>query len=146
ATTQLRRDLARVGIDVVTRLVPDAWALAKGSNPRVDMVLDGWAADYPDGWQYFSVILDPREGGGFYPLFFTDQKWLNEIRRVARIKGPARADAYRRLDLALARGPVPLTAVAVSISPPQLFSARVTCQTFLPMFFGLADPTSLCLD
>jgi ABC-type transport system substrate-binding protein/class 3 adenylate cyclase/tRNA A-37 threonylcarbamoyl transferase component Bud32 len=146
ATTQLRRDLARVGIDVVTRLVPDPWALAKGSNPRVDMVLDGWAADYPDGWQYFSVILDPREGGGFYPLFFTDQKWLNEIRRVARIKGPARADAYRRLDLALARGPVPLTAVAVSISPPQLFSARVTCQTFLPMFFGLADPTSLCLD
>jgi hypothetical protein len=36
--------------------------------------------------------------------------------------------------------------LAVDNSPPQLFSARVTCQTFLPMFFSLVDPTSLCLE
>ena len=146
ATRQLRKDLARIGIDVAVRLVPDPWSLAKGSTPRVDMLVEGWAADYPDAWQYFTAILDRREGIGFYPAFFTDEKWLGEIRRVARIKGEARARAYRQLDLDLARGPIPMTALVVTTSPPQLFSSRVTCQTFLPMFFGLADPTSLCLD
>jgi ABC-type transport system substrate-binding protein/class 3 adenylate cyclase/tRNA A-37 threonylcarbamoyl transferase component Bud32/sugar lactone lactonase YvrE len=145
ATSELRKDLARIGIDVVVRLVPDPWSLAKGSEPRVDILFDGWAADYPDGWQYFTAILDPRDGPRFYPPFFTDPRWLGKIRDAARLKGDARARAYRRLDLDLARGPVPVTAVAVADSPPQLFSARVTCKTFLPMFFSLADPTSLCV-
>ena len=146
ATAELRKQLRRIGIEVIVHLVPDPWAFAKASSPRVDLVLDGWAGDYPDGWQYFTTILDPRDGPHFYPPFFTDQRWLSEIRRAARLKGEERTRAYERLDLALARGPVPVTTLVVSNSPPQLFSRRVKCKTFLPMFFGLADPTSLCVD
>ena len=91
------------------------------------------------------MILDPRAKSGFFPPFFQDQRWLEQIRAAAARRGEARVRAYQRLDRALADGPTPVIPLAVDNSPPQLFSARVTCRTFLPMFFSLVDPTSLCI-
>ncbi|MGZ8694746.1 MAG: protein kinase domain-containing protein [Gaiellaceae bacterium] len=142
---EIRKQLALVGIAVEVRLDVDPWGVARGGSPRVDLLLDGWIADYPDAQSFFTSVLDPQNAGNFYPEFFHDPKWLERIRSASRTRGAARIEAYRRLDLDLARGPVPLTAIVVNEGLPQLFSARVGCQTFLPFFAGLADPTSLCL-
>jgi peptide/nickel transport system substrate-binding protein len=144
-TQELKRELVSVGIDVRIKLDPDPWGMSKRGKPRVDILLDGWAADYPDGFSFFSVILDPNSGTDFYPRFFQDAKWLARIRAAAQAVGDARAAAYRRLDHDLARGPAPLAAFAVGRSAPQLFSARVGCRTYLALLGGLVDPTSLCL-
>jgi len=141
---EVRRDLGRAGIEVQFRLDVDPPALARHGRPRVDALLSGWIADYPDPASFFTEVLDPP-ARGFYPPFFRDRRWLARIEAVARLRGATRAAAYRRLDRALARGPLPLAAFAVYESSPQLFSARVRCRTFLPFYGGLVDPTSLCL-
>jgi ABC-type oligopeptide transport system substrate-binding subunit/class 3 adenylate cyclase/tRNA A-37 threonylcarbamoyl transferase component Bud32 len=143
---ELKKQLARVGIDVQIRLDPDPWGTSKRGRPRVDILLDGWAADYPDGFSFFSLILDPDSGTDFYPAFFRDPKWLARIRDAARAVGDERVAAYRRLDRDLAQGPVPVAAFAVGRSAPQLFSARVGCRTYLALLGGVVDPTSLCLN
>jgi ABC-type transport system substrate-binding protein/class 3 adenylate cyclase/tRNA A-37 threonylcarbamoyl transferase component Bud32 len=138
---ELRKELARVGIDVEVRLDADSVGLARTGRTRVDMLLAGWYADFPDAASFFSDVLD----GDFFPRFFRDRKWLTRIRAAARVQGAARPQAYRQLDRALAQGPLPLTAISVGFGSPQLFSARVTCRTFLPFYNGFVDPTSLCL-
>jgi ABC-type transport system substrate-binding protein/class 3 adenylate cyclase/streptogramin lyase/tRNA A-37 threonylcarbamoyl transferase component Bud32 len=145
-TRQIQKDLERGGFEVTVRLDADPFELAKRPRPRVDALFTGWSTDYPDPHGFFTAILDPQEGAGFFPLWFQDARWLAEIRGAARLRGDARVRAYRRLDRELTSGPIPMIPLAVDNSPPQLFSARVTCQTFLPMFFSLADPTSLCLE
>ena len=138
---ELRKQLARVGIDVEARLDVDPFGLAKAGHPRVDMLLAGWYADFPDPASFFSEVLD----GDFFPQFFRDERWLARIRAATRVQGEARPQAYRRLDRALAQGPLPLTAISVGFGSPQLFSARVTCRKFLPFYNGSVDPTTLCL-
>jgi len=145
-TRQIEKDLEGVGFEVTVLLDVDPFELAKRPRPRVDALFTGWATDYPDPHGFFSAIFDPREGPGFFPVWFEDPHWLAEIRAAARLQGDARVRAYRRLDRELTRGPIPVIPLAVDNSPPQLFSAHVTCQTFLPMFFSLADPTSLCIE
>jgi ABC-type oligopeptide transport system substrate-binding subunit/class 3 adenylate cyclase/tRNA A-37 threonylcarbamoyl transferase component Bud32 len=142
---EIRRDLGRAGIDVETRLDVDPQALARRGRPHVDALLSGWIADYPDPASYFKDVLTPGKDG-FYPAWFRDRHWLNRIEASGRLRGAARAGAYRGLDRALARGPLPIAAFAGFESSPQLFSARVGCRTFLPFFGGLVDPTSLCVS
>jgi len=141
---EIQRDLNRVGFDVRAHFDADPSAFAKRRRPRVDAFLTGWIADYPDASSFFG-LLDPRLGGQYLTPLFRDERWIRRIRAVARLRGAERAAAYRRLDVGLARGPLPLTAFAVFGSPPQFFSARVRCRTFLGFFGGLVDPTSLCL-
>jgi ABC-type transport system substrate-binding protein/class 3 adenylate cyclase/streptogramin lyase/tRNA A-37 threonylcarbamoyl transferase component Bud32 len=142
---EIRRDLGRVGIDVETRLDVDPAALARRGRPHVDGLVSGWVADYPDAASYFSDVLNAGKDG-YFPRWFQDRRWLDRIEAAGRLRGTARAAAYRNLDLALARGPLPLAAFAGFESSPQLFSARVRCRTFLPFFGGLVDPTSLCVS
>jgi ABC-type transport system substrate-binding protein len=143
---ELRGDLTRVGFRVKAQLTADPWATARGGTPRIDVLLDGWAADYPDPYDFFNLILDPVGSGfGFYPKFFTDRAWLARMRAAARLRGDARLRAYRRLDTAVTTGPVPLAVLYYTNDSPQLFSSRVGCQTFLPQIAGLVDLGSLCL-
>jgi hypothetical protein len=144
-TAEVKRDLARVGIDVRVRLAADPWGDTRKPGSTADLLLDGWSSDYPDGSNFFTGILDPRDGFHFYPGWLTDAHWLGRIRAAERVQGPGRAAAYRKLDRDLATHELPVTGLTVNVSPPQLFSARVSCHTFLPQFAGLADPTSLCL-
>ena len=44
----VRRDLARVGINVVIRTDPEALPLAGDPKQGIDLVPLGWAMDYPD--------------------------------------------------------------------------------------------------
>jgi len=141
---EVRRDLERVGFEVQPHLDADPPAFARRGRPRVDAFLSGWIADYPDASSFFD-LLDPRVTDEFFTPLFRDQRWIGRMKAAARLRGTARAAAYRRLDVALARGPLPVAAFAVFGSPPQLFSARVRCRTFLAFFGGLVDPTSLCL-
>jgi ABC-type transport system substrate-binding protein len=141
----VRKDLARIGIDVRVRAVADPWSDAKKPGSDVDVLLDGWAPDYPDPFDFLNVLLDPEAGLGFEPPFFTDPRWLARLRAAARFEGESRARAYAQLDLALARGPLPMVALDQVGSSPQLFSGRVRCHTFLPLFGGIADIASFCL-
>ena len=109
------------------------------------MLLDGWFGDYPDGDSFFTTVLDPERGGAFYPRFIADAHWLARIRAAARTPDPAR-DAYRRLDVDLARDYLPVTGFSVGQGAAQLFSERVGCQAFMPLFGSVGDPTSFCLS
>ena len=143
---EVRKELARIGIDVKVRIDADPWSLARKGRPRVDIFMAGWFGDYPDGYGFFTTILDPAHSEGFNPEFFRDRHWLERIRAAGRVRGDAREKAYRRLDLDLAHGPLPLTATSVGQGNAQLFSTRVKCKTFLPLFGSIADPTSFCLE
>jgi hypothetical protein len=123
----------------------DPWGYA-GNGGRADLLLDGWSNDYPDAQNSFTDLIDPRDGFHFYPAWFTDARWLGRMRAAAAAPEAARAADYRRLDRDLARGPLPATGLTENVSPPQFFSARVSCASYLPQFFGMADPTSLCLN
>jgi ABC-type oligopeptide transport system substrate-binding subunit len=143
---ELRKELETVGFRVKARLTADPWGMARRGKPRIDVLLDGWAADYPDPQNFFSLILDPVGSRvDFYPRFFTDRAWLARIRAAGRLGGEARLDAYRSLDTRLATGPVPFAVLYYSNNSPQLFSSRVGCQTFLPQLAGLVDLGSLCI-
>lgn len=142
---EVKKELDRAGFRVHVLLLADPWTYARNGG-RADLLLDGWSNDYPDAQNSFTDLLDPRDGFHFYPAWFTDAHWLGQMRAAAAAPEAARAADYRRLDRELASGPLPATGLTENVSPPQFFSARVTCASYLPQFFGLADPTSLCLN
>jgi ABC-type transport system substrate-binding protein/class 3 adenylate cyclase/tRNA A-37 threonylcarbamoyl transferase component Bud32 len=141
----LRKDLARVGIDLHVRYSVAPWTAAKDPHSGIDALLVGWTPDYPDPFDVINVLLDPRDGLQFLPPWFTDVHWLAQMRAAARATGPVRAQSFAALDFALARGPVPMLALDQAGTSPQLFSARIRCHTFLPQLGGIADIASLCL-
>ena len=143
-SAEVKKELDRAGFHVRVLLLADLWGYARNGG-RADLLLDGWANDYPDAQNSFTDLLDPRDGVHFYPAWFKDARWLGRMRAAAAAPEAARAVAYRKLDRDLAGGPLPATGLTENVSPPQFFSARVTCASYLPQFYGLADPTSLCL-
>ncbi len=141
----LRKNLARIGIDLSVRYSVEPWTAAKDPDSGIDLLLGGWAPDYPDPFGVINALLDPRDGLNFNPPWFTDARWLERMRAAARLRGEARARAFAALDLGLARGPVPMLALEHVGNSPQLFSARVGCHEFLPQFGGIADIASFCV-
>jgi hypothetical protein len=71
--------------------------------------------------------------------------WEREATEARRVTGPKRVEVFSQLDRRLARTEVPLIVYAAVGGRPVFFSERVGCHTFLPMFGGMPDLTSLCL-
>jgi DNA-binding SARP family transcriptional activator/ABC-type transport system substrate-binding protein len=153
----IRRSLAAIGIDVVVRV--SAQPHARAAAQRADMLLTRMSATFPSYYQdpvtfLENVLALPRSrtrlrrevtaNCGFCGV---PRGWLRvgrferRLERIRRLGGQEREAATAALDLEIAR--TAPAAVLVSETYAQLFSARVGCQTFQPLYFGV-DIAALC--
>ena len=79
---------------------------------------------------------------GVPPGWFPTRRFEGELERIRRLGGREREAAAGTLDLEIARAAP--GAVLVSESFSQFFSARMGCQTFQPLYFGV-DLAALCM-
>jgi peptide/nickel transport system substrate-binding protein len=107
-----------------------------------DISFAGWISDYADPSDYISTLFESRDRGLANYGGFHDPAWDRRIRAAAARSGKARLPAYGRLDAELARGPAPIAPYS-NTTARDLFSARIGCQTYQPLY-GI-DLAALCL-
>jgi hypothetical protein len=79
---------------------------------------------------------------GVPPGWSPTRRFERELERIRRLGNPEREAAAGTLDLEIARAAP--GAVLVAETYAQLFSARIGCQMFQPLYFGV-DIAALCL-
>ena len=154
----IRSSLAAIGIEVVVRVSAEPYARAAAEGG--DMLLTRMSAAFPSYYQDPVTFLEnalalPRsrtrlrgEVTASCPVCGVPRGWFNtgrferKLDRIRRLDGPDREGAAGALDLEIARAAP--GAVLVSETFSQLFSARMGCQTFQPLYFGV-DIAALCM-
>jgi DNA-binding SARP family transcriptional activator/ABC-type transport system substrate-binding protein/streptogramin lyase len=156
----IRRNLAAIGIDVVVRVSADPLARARARGARADMLLSGMSATFPSSYQDPVTFLENvlalarsrtplREAAtagctycGVPPGWFRVRHFERKLEQARRLGGQERETAANALDLEITRAAP--AAVLVSETVSQFLSARIGCQTFQPLYFGV-DIATLCL-
>jgi peptide/nickel transport system substrate-binding protein len=136
-------DLAAIGIRVEVRTFPKPVMFGRlvTVDEPWDLTLVGWAPDYPDPSQYLAPLLS-RSGFGIANLsWYDDSKTERSLRSASLLSGPARVLAYGRLAEVVASQASPM-AVYSADSVRDLFSARIGCQVYQPVY-GM-DLAALC--
>jgi hypothetical protein len=155
----IRRNLAEIGIDVVVRASSDPVARARAGG--ADMLLMRMSASfnrsyYQDPVTFLeNVLAVPRSRTRLrreviadcvncnVPLrWFRTRRFEHRLERIRRLAGPDRDAAASALDLEIAQAAP--AAVLVSETYSQLLSARMGCQTYQPLYFGV-DIAALCM-
>jgi DNA-binding SARP family transcriptional activator/ABC-type transport system substrate-binding protein len=155
----IRKNLAAIGVGVVMRVSADP--LARAAADGGDMLLARMSASfnrsyYQDPVTFLeNVLAVPRSRTrlrrevtadcftcGVPPGWFRISRFERKLERISRLGGREREAAAATLDLEIARAAP--AAVLVSETFSQLFSARIGCQTFQPLYFGV-DIAALCL-
>jgi ABC-type transport system substrate-binding protein/class 3 adenylate cyclase/tRNA A-37 threonylcarbamoyl transferase component Bud32/streptogramin lyase len=141
----VRANLAPLGIGVRIVELDDQWTAAQQPGAAYDMLLAGWFYDWPDPSEVLNVFLDPK---GFRPDWAPrplsiPESYRRALRRAALLRGPARAAAYARLQVKLAREVAPYAAYSTPVMP-EFFSARVGCGVEQPVI-GAVDIGTLCI-
>jgi serine/threonine-protein kinase len=142
----IKNDLQRIGIRVTVAASDNPYGLK-----RWDMLLDSWAADFPDPVDFDNALLDTQhplvqlDWGGSSWTRYADPRYLHAMEASARLYGPARGHAYRRLETQMFRNSPPAAVYAVMSGPPQIFSSRIGCEIFRPQDGGLVDLAALCV-
>jgi ABC-type transport system substrate-binding protein len=155
----IRSNLAEIGIDVVVRVSSDPLARARAGG--ADMLLTRMSASfnrpyYQDPVTFLeNVLAVPRSRTrlrrevtadcftcGVPPGWFRTKRFEGKLERIRRFGGLEREAAAGTLDLEIARAAP--GAVLVSETFAQLFSARMGCQQFQPLYFGV-DIAALCM-
>lgn len=140
STQLLTEELARVGIDVVTRsfAVPQMLRLAKTPGAPIDIFTGGTGGVFADPSEFFNNVLAGSYIAAFAPH---DHATLRALAAAARLSGLARQRAYGRLDVELARRAV---LVPLGYNTEQdFFSARMGCRIYQP-YYGM-DLGALCI-
>ena len=132
-------DLAAIGLRVDVKAFKDSTLCTKTVNPGepFDIAWAGWLPDYQDPAALLNFVL---EDGIFIPTF-KDPTYRARLAAAARLSGADRYLTYAQLDADLARNAAPLVAFG-ELSNPELFSARIGCQTY--GVYG-ADLAALCI-
>ena len=156
----IRRNLAAIGIEVVVRVSPDPLARARAKSAPADMLLTRISAAFPSYYQdpvtfLENVLALPRSRTrlraettvgcpycGVPPGWFRTRDFERKLEQIRRLGGRERESAAGALDLEIARAAP--GAVLVSETYTQFFSARMGCQTFQPLYFGV-DIAALCM-
>jgi ABC-type transport system substrate-binding protein len=136
----IQTDLAAIGLRVVVKTfsVPEIYKLYNVPGQKFDMGLVWWGADYPDPYDFLNLLL---EGGGELPSF-RDPAYSKKLAAAARLTGVDRYLTYQKLDQELTTKASPWVAFGDS-STHQLFSARIGCQVYSPIYSF--DITALCV-
>jgi DNA-binding SARP family transcriptional activator/ABC-type transport system substrate-binding protein len=156
----IRANLAAIGIQVLVRVSRDP--VAHASAEGGDMLLTHMSAAFPSSYQdpvtfLENVLATPRSRT---PLrrrvtaswlvnqpavpsgWFPGGRFERELERIGRLGGPEREAAAGALDLDIARAAP--GAVLLSETVTAFFSARMGCQTFQPLYYGV-DIAALCM-
>ena len=140
----VKRQLARVGLDVRTTIVGQTRTEAK----NFDMTIDTWLLDFIDPGNTLPLVLDPD--GTHYdqytlarPPVFTDPFWIKRIRALEKLSGANRDRGYANLDHELAKGPTPL-AVLSHGATGHFVSESVGCVRNSGNLLGQIDLAALC--
>jgi DNA-binding SARP family transcriptional activator/ABC-type transport system substrate-binding protein len=155
----IRANLAEIGIRVVLRASPDPTARASAEGG--DMLLTRASVAFPSSYQDPVIFLEkvlglPRSRtplrqaarSGWCPPCDVPRGWFaagrfeRELERIRHLGGREREAAAGALDLKLARAAP--GAVLLSETYSELFSARMGCQKFQPLYYGV-DIAALCL-
>jgi ABC-type transport system substrate-binding protein len=140
----VKRDLGRVGIEVLVRVDPEAVPLAGDPKEGIDLLPLGWAMDYPDPANAISEQL--TAGDQIWHRTGPQPPWLRAAEAARRITGPNRARVFRALDQRLSRKDVPLVVRGAVLGVPLFFSERVGCRRYLSIWNGSPDFAALCLS
>ena len=139
----VRRDLARIGIDVVVHELPKPVMFERAARPGAayDLILLGWGPDFFDPAQMLAIV-DPAVSAaeGNYSRFH-DVGFDRRLRAADRLTGPDRSRAYDVLARDLARA-APVIAYDNDLDG-DFFSARVGCRVHSPVYG--TDLASLCI-
>jgi ABC-type oligopeptide transport system substrate-binding subunit len=138
----VRRNLAKIGLDVQVKGLPQAAFFSRAFALRepVDIVFTPWTPDYIDPFSYLNLFFDSRFIGSSNNARFGSPGFDHLLRAAARLHGEARARAYGALDVRLARDAAPMVATAF-MNEPTLVSERVGCVVLRPEL----DLTAACL-
>jgi YVTN family beta-propeller protein len=136
----VKRDLARIGIDVTVELLPTAvmFGRALAPNSPWDIITLGWVFDYPDPASSLDLIYAPGQN---FPRFF-DRRYAERFAAASQLVGPARLRAFERLAADLEADAVPVIPYEIDVSR-SFFSRRTGCQGYQPVY-GI-DLAALCL-
>jgi hypothetical protein len=145
----VRADLARVGIQLRVRSTSSGDTVIIANDPKagIDLLSIGWSMDFADPGNAAGDLLAPP-GDRLFPVPAEGAPppvWERAVTAARRVSGPSRPRVFEQLDRRLAGGDVPLLVYAAAGGRPVFFSERVGCHTFLPLFGGMPDLTSLCL-
>jgi peptide/nickel transport system substrate-binding protein len=104
-------DLKQIGIDVDVKYF-DPFTLAEKAGTRgepFDVVMSGWAADFPDGASFFALLNGDYLGPtGNFNLAYLDDPVVNaRIDAANRLTGDPRRQAWADLDVDLMRNDPP---------------------------------------
>jgi ABC-type transport system substrate-binding protein/class 3 adenylate cyclase/tRNA A-37 threonylcarbamoyl transferase component Bud32 len=141
----VRANLAPLGISVRIKQFEDSFGESQKRGAAYDIVLLSWFNDWPDPNNGLNLFLDPN---GFRPPWAPrpisiPASYRHQLERVALLRGPARASAYRRLAATLERDVAPFAAYSTPLLP-EFFSARMGCRLEQPVI-GAADLGALCV-
>ena len=154
----IRGNLAAIGIKVDVR--PSSDPLARAQADGGDMLLTRMSATFSSSYQDPVTFLEntfalPRSrtqlmqtardgcpGCGMPAGWFAGARFERELERIKNLGGREREAAAGALDLEIARAAP--GAVLMSETYAQLFSARIGCQKFQPLYFGV-DIAALCM-
>jgi ABC-type transport system substrate-binding protein len=140
----VKNDLKKIGLDVHIQLFPVQVLFAKLEHRGAyDIAWIGWLADLPDPGSLLNALFDGRVIGrpasGNYS-YFDSSKYNRLLARADRLTGAARARAYGKLDVELARDAAPVVAYAFD-NALTLVSDRVGCVVVNPYL----DLAAACL-
>jgi DNA-binding SARP family transcriptional activator/ABC-type transport system substrate-binding protein len=155
----IKGNLAAIGIQVVVRASPDptARASAEGGDMILTQASASFPSSYPDPVTFLENVFSlPRSRtplrqavrAGWCPPcdippgWFVGDRFERELERIRELGGREREAAAGALDLELARAAP--GAVLLSETYSELFSARMGCQKFQPLYYGV-DIAALCL-
>jgi ABC-type oligopeptide transport system substrate-binding subunit len=138
----LKRDLAKIGLDVRIVAVPTTrfgTTIGRRGEP-VDIVRTGVAPDYIDPAGILVPLFDGRFAGTSNYSWMDDPEINRALRTAATLQGAARYRAFGELDVKIAREEAPIIGVSYT-NEPTLVSARTGCVIVRPML----DLTAVCL-
>lgn len=122
----VKRNLARIGLDVEVKAIPPPAYFDRISSRTepFDIAFLSWSADYIDPYSYVNLLLERRFVGATNYAHFRSPRFDRLMRRAAGLRGRARYAAYGRLDVRLAREAAPMVAVGYD-NDATLVSRRV---------------------
>jgi peptide/nickel transport system substrate-binding protein len=139
--TIIKASLARIGLKVRVDTEPNGIP----SGTRWDMQLEGLYFDWPDPSAFLNLLFDPKafRPPGYPPAEPIPAVYRRMLEAADRLRGTARAAAYRAVAARIERNVAPLAVRGTPVTP-EFFSARMGCQVEQPVI-GAVDLGALCV-
>jgi serine/threonine-protein kinase len=139
----VKASLARIGLEV--RVDPEASPYDVLNGTHWEMLDGGWYYDWPDPSAFLNLFFDPKAFRPQFspPTWAVPPPYLRKLQAANRLRGAARAAAYRNLAPRLEREVAPIAVYGAPVTP-EFFSARMGCQVEQPVI-GYVDIAALCV-